>query len=226
MIDQVLESSSEVMKEKSHNNQRRIPSQARAKKKYDAVLAACTQVLTTQGYANATMMELSLESGVAVPTIYQYFENKEAIFLAWINGVIDKVLSQVSTLERGLDNQPLEQYVKVLIRGALIMVASYSASIQQMLQGIPKMLSSQVVASMEEKTVVTIESLFDVAISNANQPDMHFKIQTLVRLMTGYFLQALANTEREIDIDKESEELSLIVTLYLQGIGLNSADEI
>ena len=208
------------MKEKSANNQRRRPTQARARKKYEAVLDACTQVLTAQGYASATMMELSLESGVAVPTIYQYFENKDAIFLAWINRVIDNVLSQVTLLAGSLENQPLEQYVEVLIKGALIMVDSYSASIQQMQQGVPRMLSSKVIATMEDKTVTMIELLFEISINNAALVDMHFKIQTLVRLITGYFLQTLSNAGRTIDIEKEALELSRVVNLYLEGIGL------
>ena len=33
--------------------------QARSRKKYEAVLKACTQVLTQHGYRGATMMELS-----------------------------------------------------------------------------------------------------------------------------------------------------------------------
>lgn len=208
------------MAEKTTTNQRRRPTQARARKKYDAVLEACTQVLTTQGYAKATMMELSLESGVAVPTIYQYFENKDAIFLAWINRVIDSVLSKVMVLAGSLENQSLEQYVEVLIKGALMMVDSYSASIQQMQQGVPQMLSSKVIATMEEKTVTMIESTFELAIKSAALPGMHFKLQTLVRLITGYFLQTLSNTDRTIDVDKEAVELSWIVNLYLQGIGL------
>lgn len=176
--------------------------------------------MTTQGYASATMMELSLESGVAVPTIYQYFENKDAIFLVWINRVIDNVLSQVTVLAGSLENQSLGGYVEVLIKGALMMVDSYSVSIQQLQHGIPSMLSSKVIATMEDKTVTMVESLFDKPINNAALTDMHFKIQTLVRLITGYFLQTLSNNDRRIDIDKEAVELSRVVNLYLQGIGL------
>jgi len=162
------------------------------------------------------MLELSLESGVAVPTIYQYFENKEDIFVAWINRVIDNVLSQVSLLEGSLDNVDIPQYVEVLIRGGLAIISLYRESIHQLLSGVPQVLSSQVVATMEHKTVNMIEVLFAEKIAPLQQANIHFQIETLVRLITGYILQAILCDERDINIERESAELTLLVNLYLQ----------
>ena len=63
--------------------QRRIPKQARALAKYESILDACTRVLTEQGYRKTTVTELSLESDVPIATLYQYFQNKDAILVAW-----------------------------------------------------------------------------------------------------------------------------------------------
>ncbi|MBV1921735.1 MAG: TetR/AcrR family transcriptional regulator [Pseudomonadales bacterium] len=209
------------MKEKNQQNQRRIPKQARAKLKYNAVLDACTQVLARNGYAKTTMLELSLESGVAVPTIYQYFDDKESIFVAWIDQVIDNVLSQVSHLEGTLHGVRIGEHIDVLMKGALITISSYKKSIQQLVTGVPQVLSSRAIYTMEEKTVRMIETLFAEQIAATGVESLHFKLQILVRLIIGYILQAVANDKRQINVEAESAELTILIKLYLEESGLS-----
>ena len=49
-------------------------------------------------------------------------------------------------------------------------------------------------------------------------------IDVLVRLITGYFLQALLSDRRALNVGQESGEIAAIVKLYLQHRGISHAD--
>lgn len=201
--------------DKSLKIQRRIPQQKRAIAKYNAVLDACTQVLTKEGFAKTTILELSLESEVAVPTIYQYFTNKDAIFMAWIERVVDQVLATVTSLQKSLHHIELDDQIEILIRGALQAVKQFQQSIQQLLRGVPTALSSHLIAIIEEKTVDMLADILGTQLANSKSEELTYKLLVLVRLISGYFIQAILNEARQINIDKEARELSIIVKLYL-----------
>ena len=80
---------------KNVKNHRRIPKQARALTKYHQVLDACSRVLAAQGYAKATMTEIALESDLPYATIYQYFENKQDVFIAWFERMSEGLFVQL-----------------------------------------------------------------------------------------------------------------------------------
>lgn len=203
------------MKQKPHKNQTRKPKQARAKQKYEAILDACTQVLAEKGYQKTTILELSLESGVAVPTLYQYFENKDAIFVAWVERIIDQVLTQVASLEASLATKNTEQHVSVLLTGALSAVNTYRKSMQQLLSSVPQTISSQIIASLESKTLNMLQTIYAPQLKQLEQQQTLFQLSILIRLITGYFIQTVLNAERSVELEIEAKELTLIVTLYL-----------
>ena len=204
--------------EKDFKNHRRIPTQARARAKYDAVLDACTQVLAQQGFSKATMLELSFESDVAVPTIYQYFENKEAIFLAWLERIIDRVLQSVSHKESELQNEQLSVHIEQLTLTAMLLVSSYAPSMRNLLADISDALSAQMVHTMEEKTILLLQNLFAKELNQMDKTNIIFKLRILVRMIIGYFIQSIMNSEREIEAQQEATEISNIVKAYLISI--------
>jgi len=61
---------------------RKQPTQARARRTWNAILDGAAQVLIAQGYERATTDRIAERTGVSVGTIYEYFPNKDAIFAA------------------------------------------------------------------------------------------------------------------------------------------------
>ncbi|WP_321490957.1 TetR/AcrR family transcriptional regulator [uncultured Hyphomonas sp.] len=60
---------------------RRNPKQARAKATVDAILEAAFQVLDADGYANFTTSRIAKRAGVSIGTLYQYFDDRDAILM-------------------------------------------------------------------------------------------------------------------------------------------------
>ncbi|MDL5158394.1 TetR/AcrR family transcriptional regulator [Actinomycetospora termitidis] len=67
---------------------RREPSQERSRATVDRILGAARTVLAERGYDGAGTNRIAAAAGVGPGTVYQYFEDKDAI--------LDRVLEQVS----------------------------------------------------------------------------------------------------------------------------------
>lgn len=61
---------------------RRIPAQERAIARVEQILQAAAQLLVEQGVAAVTTARIAERAGVPIGSVYQYFPNKQAIFLA------------------------------------------------------------------------------------------------------------------------------------------------
>lgn len=56
------------------------------------ILDAALKVFSETGYSGATMDMVAIEAGLSKPTLYQYFESKEALFSAMMLGERDQML--------------------------------------------------------------------------------------------------------------------------------------
>jgi AcrR family transcriptional regulator len=61
---------------------RKLPRQARARATFDAIVAACGQVLASGPYDALTTNGISERAGVSIGTLYEYFPNRESIVAA------------------------------------------------------------------------------------------------------------------------------------------------
>jgi len=64
------------------NSTRRQPTQARARQTVDAILSAVTRILKREGIAAVTTNRIAEVAGVSIGSVYQYFSDKRAIFVA------------------------------------------------------------------------------------------------------------------------------------------------
>jgi AcrR family transcriptional regulator len=67
----------------------------------DEILRAALEIFATLGYKKTSMSDISDRAGVSRPTIYTYFKNKQAVFLAVTEGIYKSVVAKVQlALER------------------------------------------------------------------------------------------------------------------------------
>jgi len=96
---------------------RRIPTQARSKAKYDAIIATAKELIGERGNDAVSMREIAKQAEVPISSIYQYFPDKNAILEAimqdhfdlirtFIKGFVDSCHSQQDLkngIEAGID---------------------------------------------------------------------------------------------------------------------------
>lgn len=80
----------------------------KAREKYSRIIEAGVNVFTRKGFHGATVEEVAREAGVGKGTVYTYFQNKEALFLAIIDEGINE-MARVVEENRDPGANPREQ---------------------------------------------------------------------------------------------------------------------
>ena len=63
-----------------------------------AILAAALDIFSENGFAAARLEDVAQKAGVAKGTLYLYFPDKEALFEALLQGLVNPVLQRIQTL--------------------------------------------------------------------------------------------------------------------------------
>jgi AcrR family transcriptional regulator len=87
----------------------------------DAILTATAQLLVAEGYAPLSTNRIAKRAGVSVGTLYQYFENKEAVVEALVERVATRQLEAFAAdLAQLADTDPgIEGGARILLDGIL-----------------------------------------------------------------------------------------------------------
>lgn len=77
---------------------------ARAARRRAAMIDAATHVFREHGFASASLDMVIERSGGSRRTLYEQFGNKEGLFVATIENLLEKLVSKLSPLALGSDN--------------------------------------------------------------------------------------------------------------------------
>lgn len=106
---------------KSH---RRRPKQRRAQQTVDAVLDAVVRILKREGFSAVTTNRIAEVAGVSIGSVYQYFPDKQAIFVALHQRHIDQIDRMVETKLIEHAESSLDNLMRAMIEG---MIEAHSA---------------------------------------------------------------------------------------------------
>jgi AcrR family transcriptional regulator len=95
---------------------RRNPKQARARATVDAILEAAFQVLDSDGYAKFTTSRIAKRAGVSIGTLYQYFDDRDAILQELSQRYSDALRERITKM---LLEEPEMSSVRTAIRAAM-----------------------------------------------------------------------------------------------------------
>lgn len=110
-----------MVPKKSH---RRLPKQRRARQTVDAVLDAVVRVLKREGCKAVTTNRVAEVAGVSIGSVYQYFPDKRAIFVALHQRHIEQIDRMVETQLVEHATSSLEELMRAMIEA---MVDAHSA---------------------------------------------------------------------------------------------------
>jgi TetR/AcrR family fatty acid metabolism transcriptional regulator len=82
--------------------------------KEQAILDAAVKVFAQNGYHDAKIARIAEEAGVAIGSIYLYFENKEAIILAIFDRLWSRLSEGLGTTTRRTDLSPTQKLDAVI----------------------------------------------------------------------------------------------------------------
>ncbi len=82
---------------------RKVPKQARAKRKVAHIIDVASSVLVDEGWKHFSTNRVAKAAEVNIASLYQYFPNKEALVYAINRKMLDEVLLQMHEYETRLD---------------------------------------------------------------------------------------------------------------------------
>jgi AcrR family transcriptional regulator len=92
----------------------RKPSQTRAKVTVDAIIEAGFLSISAHGISGTTTRHIAETAGVSVGSLYEYFDNKEAIFKAMSQYFVDEVLVMIVALRPIIVQTDLESVIEMI----------------------------------------------------------------------------------------------------------------
>jgi len=98
---------------------RRQPKQRRARQTVDAVLDAVVRVLKRDGFDAVTTNRIAEVAGVSIGSVYQYFPDKRAIFVALHQRHVDRIDRMVETRLVEHAASSLEDLVRAMVGGMI-----------------------------------------------------------------------------------------------------------
>lgn len=94
---------------------RKEPRQQRSRDKVDHVLACAEQLVVRRGVADLTMNEIAEAAGVKAATLYDFFEDVEAVLLAIILADADAFDERALTMLLALEHPTLREVVDTAV---------------------------------------------------------------------------------------------------------------
>ncbi len=77
---------------------RRKPKQVRSGETFTVIVEAAAHVLLEHGYAKATTNRIAERAGVSIGSLYQYFDSKDAVFVAVMQNYIEQLAKAVQEI--------------------------------------------------------------------------------------------------------------------------------
>jgi AcrR family transcriptional regulator len=93
----------------------RKPRQERSKATVKAVIEASFIAVARHGIANTTTRHIADMAGISVGSLYEYFENKEAVFAAMHARFVEDIVGVIQPLAPELIRMPIDDAVRTLM---------------------------------------------------------------------------------------------------------------
>ncbi|MCA9685421.1 MAG: TetR/AcrR family transcriptional regulator, partial [Myxococcales bacterium] len=99
---------------------RRMPSQVRSKATVEAILIAAAQILEREGPEGATTNAIAALAGVSIGSLYQYFDDREAIIEALASRHAEQLQTMLSRALGELMGKPLPEGIAGLMVAIIV----------------------------------------------------------------------------------------------------------
>ena len=196
---------------------RKNAKQARAKQSVSAILEATTQLLEHTEIDRISTNQIAERAGVSIGTLYQYFPNKTAIFVAIAEQDIDRrfklVADALSNADGALAEDATRRMMRALIRS--FADAKHNAAIIRVL------MATRATSEAKTLPVDAIAKLLaeTVGQSSKTRPLTETSAFVLTRAVLWTILMATIDAPHLLTRQEFEDELVLLVQLMLRSDG-------
>lgn len=201
---------------------RKQPKQARAKATVEAILQAAAQVLVNEGYEKASTNRVAKVAGVSVGSLYQYFPNKDAMYLALADEHSAEMISMLQEMVSELLTAPVPEavrtYIDAMLRAHLVDPALH----QELTLLLPRLQTMNDVADLNKQAELPVRMWLEAHRDEIQVGDLDTAAFILVNSVEMVTHAALVDRPHAIEDGTIAEELTKMILGYLLGPGRSS----
>jgi AcrR family transcriptional regulator len=191
--------------------------QARGQRRIDQLLDAADAVFAKLGYERATTNAICAQAGVSPGTLYQFFQNKQAIVEALAARYLERI---PHTHQAAFDIASADAPLAVLIAHVVdpfISLHRQGPGLEALLTG--SVISDELTASihgLKQHVEKSLAALFRARCPHVNRTEIDRAAATSVQLVKAFLHTAVTGTPKQ---QKETvSELKTVLVRYLQPI--------
>jgi len=200
------------------------PLQERAKRTYEAILAAAAELLVEVGVERISTNLIAEAAGITVPALYRYFPNKYAVLNALGALLMDRQ-NQVfqDWFEANVDQQDPQKLLDNIYQ---VLKGTYDVTLQQT-GGLEVVQALRAVAPLQELRLnshqVVAAQFADMVAELLGLPvDEKISMRARLSVEVGYSIVEMALEDGTLTAEDSLREGTLMIQLYWQDFLLNA----
>jgi AcrR family transcriptional regulator len=194
---------------------RKQPSQSRSRATVETILDGCTRVLDQEGVHAATTSRIAEASGVSIGSLYQYFENRDAILNALQDREFSRTAEMIQThLLREKFETPRDLARTVV--SSLLAIYRSSPGLHRVLalEGL-RLTPTERVQAFDHRIVETLRAFFESTGFPIRRPNRHAAAFVLYQSVRATMLAKILEEPPGLSDEVLVEELTELVVAYL-----------
>ena len=206
----------------------------RTQAKRDAIVAAAHQLFIQSGFERTSMDAIAEEARVSKQTLYRYYQNKEALFVATMQHLVfeQAVLALFAQL-RQTPIESLPQLERTLLTWAQlvlenIMRPAYVALVRVLIAEMPRFptLGSLFFSAIPQEGGVVLRALFESAAAHGviQARDLDIALHLFVSSLLMQLFGGLLSPDNHVE-PLPPERVAISVRMFLQGVACHSQQE-
>jgi AcrR family transcriptional regulator len=194
---------------------RRTPKQKRGQQRVAQILDAAARLIVSEGYENVSTNAIAKEAKTSIGSLYQFFPNKDAVYLALAQRYVDELsgLLVQTAMEANESLSFQDRFDQLLDQLALFYLKN--PGFQPLLFGSYK---TAVMASGEEILCQMIDGMAAILAQNTAIPDSTRYLQATLIIYTLKSTLPLIATEDEAANEAALLEIKRLMRGYLDAI--------
>lgn len=196
------------------------PQQERAKRTYEAILAATASLLVEVGVERISTNLVAEKAGITVPALYRYFPNKYALLNALGAALMDK---QNAVFQQWFDRYLDAQNPQNLLNNIYEVLKQTLEVTQRQVGGLEVVQALRAVAPLQEVRLAShrlVAAQFAKIVADllARPEDEAIKTRARLSIDTGYAIVEMALEDPSLPTEILLREGSRMIQLYWQSI--------
>lgn len=195
---------------------RKLPTQARSKATYDAILKATAQILAGEGVDSLNTNRVAEVAGASIGSLYQYFPNKESMMQALIDRYAERFVQHLSGYLADLGQDPAGGAIRTYVK-AMLAVPRQDPELHRAFVLVVFKLGHQSIRELEEQLMFIVRAYLETQKHRILPKNLDLATFILVTTLESVTNIALLKHPEYIASEEFEIELSNIITRYLVG---------